>query len=62
MTNSINKTQLDNPVKKLCELGICVSMAEARRLVANLDPKRLEKIIERNKNKISEEKIPPSSH
>lgn len=43
----MNTLENANPVKKLCELGICKSMAEARRLVSILDSKRISQIIEK---------------
>jgi len=44
----MNETPL-NKAKELCELGICCSMAHARRVIATLDPKRVDVIIKRNK-------------
>jgi len=59
MNNQEKSQDNANPVKKLCELGICVSMAQARRMVYTLDPKRLDQIIERaTKRKVNP--IPPT--
>lgn len=36
-----------NPAKRLCEYGVCKSMAEARRIVSLVDNKRIDQMIER---------------
>ena len=37
--------------KKLCELGICISLAQGRRMVAILSEAKLERIIKEQEDK-----------
>jgi hypothetical protein len=47
-------TDLNARAKELCNLNICTSMAEARRLLLILPQKKLDQIVEK---KIKEQKI-----
>jgi len=40
-------TDLNLKAKELCNLGICISMSEARRVITQLPQKKLDQIIEK---------------
>jgi len=59
MNSSTNTpTDLNAKAKELCNLNICTSMAEARRIIITLSPQRLEKIVE---NKIKKQNEYPKT-
>ena len=56
-TSENTPTELNLRAKELCNLGICTSMSEARRVITVLPPKKLTQIVE---NKVKEATTPKS--
>jgi hypothetical protein len=54
-TSKSTQTDINTQAKELCNLGICVSMAEARRVISTLPPKRFAQIVEKK----TKESTPP---